>query len=101
MAKMASGFLSSSSNISASGWVIFMTAKVQPDEIAHFKSLGAIEVIAKPFDPRELCVRVRVGERILSLDKRGVNAIDVARLSAWFGLPGYKNTMLPKTYASV
>ena len=31
--------------------VIFMTAKVQPGEIAHLKSLGALEVIAKPFDP--------------------------------------------------
>lgn len=30
---------------------MFMTAKVQPDEIAHFKSLGALDVIAKPFDP--------------------------------------------------
>jgi len=34
--------------------VIFMTAKVQPQEIAHFKSIGAIEVIAKPFDPMTL-----------------------------------------------
>jgi len=34
--------------------VIFMTAKVQPQEIAHFKSLGAIDVIAKPFDPMTL-----------------------------------------------
>ena len=33
---------------------IFMTAKVQPQEIRHFKSLGAIDVIAKPFDPMTL-----------------------------------------------
>lgn len=39
--------------------VIFMTAKVQPQEVAHFKSLGAIEVIAKPFDPMTLAQSVR------------------------------------------
>jgi len=39
--------------------VIFMTAKVQPQEIAHFKSLGAVEVIAKPFDPMGLADQVR------------------------------------------
>ncbi|HEV2673434.1 MAG TPA: response regulator [Aliidongia sp.] len=31
--------------------VIFMTAKVQPQEQQRYLSLGAIEVIAKPFDP--------------------------------------------------
>ena len=38
--------------------VIFMTAKVQPEEIAHFRSLGAIDVIAKPFDPMTLAEQV-------------------------------------------
>src|SRR5690348_6526372 len=31
--------------------VIFMTAKVQPAEIARFREIGAVDVIAKPFDP--------------------------------------------------
>ena len=31
--------------------IIFMTAKVQPQEQRRYLSLGAIEVIAKPFDP--------------------------------------------------
>lgn len=31
--------------------IIFMTAKVQAKEIEYFKSLGASDVIAKPFDP--------------------------------------------------
>ena len=34
--------------------VVFMTAKIQPQEIAHYKDLGAIDVIAKPFDPMTL-----------------------------------------------
>jgi DNA-binding response OmpR family regulator len=39
--------------------VAFMTAKVQPTEISHYKSLGALDVIAKPFDPMTLATRVR------------------------------------------
>lgn len=39
--------------------VAFMTAKVQPSEVAHYKSLGALDVIAKPFDPMTLADQVR------------------------------------------
>lgn len=34
--------------------VIFMTAKSQRHEVAHYLELGAIGVITKPFDPLEL-----------------------------------------------
>lgn len=39
--------------------VAFMTAKVQPTEVAHYKSLGALDVIPKPFDPMALAGLVR------------------------------------------
>ena len=39
--------------------VAFMTAKVQPNEIAHYLSLGAHGVIIKPFDPMQLAQQVR------------------------------------------
>ncbi len=39
--------------------VVFMTAKVQPQEVAHYKSLGAVDVIPKPFDPMSLAEQVR------------------------------------------
>ncbi|MDD5388605.1 MAG: response regulator [Gallionellaceae bacterium] len=39
--------------------VVFMTAKVQPDEVAHLLSLGAVAVIAKPFDPMTLARELR------------------------------------------
>lgn len=38
--------------------VIFMTAKVQPEEVAQYKKLGAITVIAKPFDPMNLATEI-------------------------------------------
>jgi|TARA_B110000116_G_C16530092_1_gene443953 CheY-like chemotaxis protein len=34
--------------------VIFTMGKVQPDEIEHFLNLGAVHVIAQPFDPMTL-----------------------------------------------
>lgn len=39
--------------------VIFMTAKVHETELAFYRSLGAIGVIAKPFDPMQLAQQVR------------------------------------------
>lgn len=33
---------------------VFMTAKVQPHEIAELKNQGALDVIPKPFDPMAL-----------------------------------------------
>jgi diguanylate cyclase (GGDEF)-like protein len=33
---------------------VFMTAKVQPHEIAELKAIGALDVIPKPFDPMTL-----------------------------------------------
>jgi CheY-like chemotaxis protein len=36
-----------------------MTAKVQPDEVARYKALGAVDVIPKPFDPMTLAAKVQ------------------------------------------
>lgn len=40
--------------------VAFMTAKVHPRELDQLRSLGACDVIAKPFDPMALPARVRL-----------------------------------------
>ena len=39
--------------------IIFMTAKVQPGEVAEYLALGAIGVIPKPFDPMTLSAQVQ------------------------------------------
>jgi CheY-like chemotaxis protein len=39
--------------------VVFMTAKVQPPEVEYYLSLGARDVIIKPFDPMQLANQVR------------------------------------------
>jgi two-component system, OmpR family, response regulator len=38
--------------------VIFMTAKVQAAEVAQYKALGALDVIAKPFDPMQVSAQI-------------------------------------------
>lgn len=38
--------------------VIFITAKVQAQEIAGYRDFGALDVIAKPFDPMTLAAQV-------------------------------------------
>jgi len=40
--------------------IIFMTAKVQPGEVAGYKELGAVDVIPKPFDPMALSNQVQL-----------------------------------------
>ena len=39
--------------------VVFMTAKVQPEEIDELRRLGAQDVIVKPFDPMQLATWIR------------------------------------------
>ena len=39
--------------------VMFMTAKVQPQEVEFLKSLNVADVIAKPFDPMGLANNIR------------------------------------------
>ena len=38
---------------------IFLTAKVRADEVAALRAAGAIDVIAKPFDPMTLAQTIR------------------------------------------
>lgn len=49
--------------------IVFVTAKAQTHEVAHYRSLGAADVIAKPFNPitlpdhvRSIWERARAGE---------------------------------------
>ncbi|MBI2840178.1 MAG: response regulator [Acidobacteria bacterium] len=39
--------------------VVFLTAKVHPKEVAHYRELGAVDVIRKPFDPMSLSETLR------------------------------------------
>ena len=41
--------------------VVFVTAKAMPAEVARFRELGAVAVIAKPFDP------LQIGQQIVAI----------------------------------
>jgi len=45
-------------NLLGNSSIIFMTAKVQIQEIEYYKSLGALDVISKPFDPITLADKI-------------------------------------------
>lgn len=39
--------------------IIFMTAKVQAQEVERYKEMGALDVITKPFDPMTLSAQIK------------------------------------------
>ncbi len=39
--------------------VIFLTAKIMQEELDHYKAIGAIGVISKPFDPMTLVDQIK------------------------------------------
>jgi len=53
--------------------IVFMTAKVQPDEVAEYKALGALDVIPKPFSPTEVSNQIRrIWERRMPVAAPGI-----------------------------
>jgi putative two-component system response regulator len=62
-------------------YVIVLTCRDGMEETIEGLSAGADDFIAKPFDPRELTVRVRAGERILALETRDLTIFSMAKLA--------------------
>ncbi len=62
-------------------YVILLTSRHQSEDIVAGLSAGADDFVAKPFDPAELLVRVRAGERILSLETRDLAMFAMAKLA--------------------
>ncbi|MDZ4819079.1 MAG: response regulator [Planctomycetota bacterium] len=62
-------------------YVILLTGRDSLQETVDGMSAGADDFIKKPFDPSELVVRVRAGERVLSLETREVAIFALARLA--------------------
>ncbi len=62
-------------------YIVLVTGHDSPRERVEGLSAGADDFVGKPFDPSELCARVRTGERILSLETRDVAIFAMAKLA--------------------
>lgn len=62
-------------------YFILLTSHSSPNDIVEGLSAGADDFIVKPFNPDELIVRVRAGQRILSLETREMAIFALAKLA--------------------
>ena len=62
-------------------YFILLTSHNTSTDIVEGMSAGADDFIAKPFNPAELAVRIRAGERVLSLETRDMAIFAMAKLT--------------------
>lgn len=62
--------------------IILVTAKKEKHDIVAGLEAGADDYLTKPWDPAELTARLRVGQRILQLEDRLVEARETMRFKA-------------------
>jgi putative two-component system response regulator len=62
-------------------YILLLTSRGGAENIVEGLSAGADDFVTKPFHPHELEVRLRVGERILSLEGRDLIIFTLARLA--------------------
>ena len=62
-------------------YVILLTSRDRPADIVEGLSAGADDFIVKPYQPAELLLRLRAGERILSLETRDLTLFALAKLA--------------------
>lgn len=62
-------------------YIILLTSNAQTRDVVAGLSAGADDYITKPFQPEELQVRLRVGERVLSLESRDLTIFALAKLA--------------------
>ena len=70
-----------SSDVNGYVYVLLLTTHCGPEAIVEGMSAGADDFMSKPFHPQELLVRLRAGERVLSLETREMVIFSLARLA--------------------
>jgi diguanylate cyclase (GGDEF)-like protein len=73
-------------------YVVLLTVKSDMEDIVSGMNAGADDYIAKPFDPHELEVRIRAGQRILGLQEQLIESKkEVERQAMYDALTGVLN----------
>jgi putative two-component system response regulator len=62
-------------------YIVLLTSRTGTRNVVEGLRAGADEFLTKPFDPHELYVRLRVAERILSLESKDVLIFSMAKLA--------------------
>jgi putative two-component system response regulator len=62
-------------------YVILLTSRTGADNVVCGLNAGADDFLSKPFHPQELRMRLRTGERILSLESRDLMIFALAKLA--------------------
>ncbi len=62
-------------------YIIMLTSNSRTKDVVEGLNAGADDYITKPFQPEELQVRLRVGERVLSLESRDLTIFALAKLA--------------------
>jgi putative two-component system response regulator len=62
-------------------YIIMLSVRCGTQNVVEGLNAGADEFLSKPFDPQELAVRIRTGERILALEGREVTIFSLAQVA--------------------
>jgi putative two-component system response regulator len=62
-------------------YVILLTSRREPSDSIEAMTAGADDLMLKPFQPNELALRVRAGERLLGLETRDLLIFVLAKLA--------------------
>lgn len=65
-------------------YIILVTAKDSKEDVVTGLDAGADDYLTKPFDPEEMRARVRIGERILTLEAQLRESLDQLHIMATF-----------------